>query len=108
LVKQQVNEIHFDLPANLTRESYMQVSRKIQAAVRHSAYNHIHMNGKDKVTPDEMDQICLKIKNEEQEGYRKKALELYGIEIPAGHTAKQILQKAYIKFSTVSSITENN
>jgi hypothetical protein len=28
-VKQQVKEIHFDLPASLTRESYMQVSRKI-------------------------------------------------------------------------------
>lgn len=66
----------------------MQVSRKIQAAVRHSVYNHIHLNGKDKVTNEEMDQICLKIKNEEQEGYREKALALYGIQIPAGHTAK--------------------
>lgn len=55
LVDQQVKEIHFDLPENLTRESYMQVSRKIQAAVRHSAYNHIHMNGKDQVTQEEMD-----------------------------------------------------
>ena len=108
LVKQQVNEIHFDLPENLTRESYMQVSRKIQAAVRHSAYNHIHLNGKDKVTNEEMDQICLKIKTEEQDGYREKALALFGIQIPPGHTAKQLLQKAYVKFSTVSSITEKS
>ncbi len=86
----------------------MQVSKKIQAAVRHSANNHIHLNGKDKVTPDEMDQICLKIKNEEQEEYRKKALALYGIDIPEGHTAKQLLQKAYIKFSTISSIVEKS
>jgi hypothetical protein len=66
------------------------------------------LNGKDKVTTEEMDAICLKIKNEEQEKYREKALALYGIEIPAGHTAKQLLQKAYVKFSTVSSIVENN
>jgi hypothetical protein len=63
-VKQQVKEIHFDLPEKLTRESYMQVTRKIQAAVRHTAYNYIHSNGKDKVTPEEMDSILFKIRNE--------------------------------------------
>jgi len=108
LEKQQVKEIHFDLPQNLTRESYMQVSRKIQAAVRHSAYNTIHMNGKDKVTPEELDQILLKIKNDEQEDFRVKALALFNIQIPQGNTAKQLLQKAYVKFSTVSSIVENS
>ena len=91
LNKQQVKEIHFDLPESLTRESYMQVSRKIQAAVRHSAYNHIHMNGKDKVTEEELDQILLKIKTDEQEGYRNKALALFNIQIPQGLTAKQLL-----------------
>ena len=54
-----------------------------------------------------MDEIFQKIKKEEQENFRIKALNLYGIEIPAGHTGKKLLQKAYIKFSTVSSITEN-
>ena len=86
----------------------MQVSRKIQAAVRHSAYNTIHMNGKDKVTPEELDQILLKIKNDEQEDFRVKALALFNIQIPQGNTAKQLLQKAYVKFSTVSSIVENS
>jgi len=33
---------------------------------------------------------------------------LYGIEIPEGDTGKKLLQKAYIKFSTVSSIIEKN
>ena len=84
----------------------MQVIRKTQAAVRHSAYNRIHLNGKDRVTKEEMDEICYKIKNEEQEGFREKALALYGIEVPLGHTAKQILQMAFVKYSTVSSITE--
>lgn len=65
LNKQQVKEIHFELPASLTRESYMQITRKIQAAVRHSAYNHLHLNGKDKCTPEEMDEIFQKIKKEE-------------------------------------------
>ena len=55
-----------------------------------------------------MDAICLKIKTDEQEKYREKALALFGIQIPLGNTAKQLLQKAYVKFSTVSSLTENN
>lgn len=66
----------------------MQVTRKIQAAVRHTAYNYIHSNGKDKVTPEEMDSILFKIRNEQQDDFRAKALRLYGIEIPPGHTAK--------------------
>jgi hypothetical protein len=66
------------------------------------------MNGKDKVTPEELDQILLKIKTDEQDTFRIKALALFNIQIPQGNTAKQILQKAYIKFSTVSSLVENN
>jgi hypothetical protein len=37
------------------------------------------MNGKDKVTVEEMDAICLKIKTEEQDKFREKALALFGI-----------------------------
>jgi hypothetical protein len=55
-----------------------------------------------------MDEIFQKIKKEEQENFRIKALKLYGIEIPEGDTGKKLLQKAYIKFSTVSSIIEKN
>jgi hypothetical protein len=103
LYKQHVEEIHFKLPLNLTRDSYIQVCRKIQAAVRHSANKIIRMNGKEKVTPEDLEKILLKIKNDEQEDYRIKALALYNIEIPHGETAKKILQKAYIKFSTEAS-----
>jgi hypothetical protein len=49
------------------------------------------LNGKDKVTVEEMDAICLKIKTDEQEKYREKALALFGIQIPLGNTAKQLL-----------------
>jgi hypothetical protein len=38
-----------------------------------------------------MDAICLKIKTDEQERFREKALALFGIEIPPGNTAKQLL-----------------
>ena len=38
IIDKDLKEVHFDLPANLTRESYLQVMRKIQACVRHDAY----------------------------------------------------------------------
>jgi hypothetical protein len=41
LVKNQVKEINFDLPEKLTRETYLQIARKVQAAVRYSIYNQM-------------------------------------------------------------------
>ena len=54
-----------------------------------------------------MDTLCEKIKAEEQEGFRFKAMQLFGVEVPENAIPKRILQKAYIRFSTISSITES-
>lgn len=64
--------------------------------------------GKDKLTNEEMDELCEKIKAEEQEGFRLKAMQLFNVELPPNSIPKRVLQKAYIRFSTVSSITESN
>jgi len=91
LVKQQVKEIHFELPEKLTRETYLQIARKVQAAVRHSIYNHMKRLGKDKLTNEEMDELCEKIKAEEQEGFRLKAMQLFNVELPSSAIPKRVL-----------------
>lgn len=104
-VKQQLKEIHFHLPENLTRESYLQIARKVQAAVRHSIWKRMQAKGVDKLTNDEIDEMQDEIKTNEQEDFRKKAMVLYKVQLPEGEMPKQVLQKAYLQFSSVSSIT---
>ena len=41
LYKQNVKELHFELPEGLTREVYVQTVRKVLACVRHEAYAKI-------------------------------------------------------------------
>ena len=65
LVKHQLKEIHFKLPENLTRESYLQIARKTQAAVRHSIWKHMNAQGLTKISNEEMDEISDRIKNTE-------------------------------------------
>lgn len=108
IIKQQMNEIHFHIPEKLTREVYLQIVRKVQACTRHDAYNRVQSllksQGKDKLTNEELDDILEKIANESQETYREKALGLYGVVVPEGEKAKRLLQKAYLVYSTTSSI----
>lgn len=108
LVKHQVSEIHFDIPEQLTRESYIQVIRKVLACVRHEAYfkfqEMLKSSGKEKLTVDEVDSVLDKIASDSQEVYRAKSLELYKIPVPSDDTPKRVMQKAYLKYSTISSI----
>lgn len=103
-VKQQLKEIHFHLPENLTRESYLQIARKVQAAVRHSVWKRMQAKGVDKLSNDEIDEMQEKIKNDEQEDFRKKAMALYNVPLPEGEQPKKVLQRAYLQFSSVSSM----
>ena len=61
IIQHNIKAIHFDIPEKLTRESYLQVAKKVQACVRHEAYNQVqnvlHKTKKDKVTSEEMDDI---------------------------------------------------
>lgn len=50
LVKQELKEIHYHLPENLTRESYIQIYRKKLAAIRHSIWRRMQAKGIDKLT----------------------------------------------------------
>jgi len=51
-----------------------------------------------------MDTILDEISNNKQEFYREQALKLFNVEVPEGETAKKLMQKAYLVYSTVSSI----
>lgn len=108
IIKHNIREMHFDIPESLSREKYVQIARKVQACSRHEAYNRVQAilkrEGKDKITNDEMDEILESIGNECQEKFRIEAMRLYGVEVPAGEVPKHFLQKAYLKFSTVSGI----
>ena len=60
--------------------------------------------GVDKLNDIEFDKISDTIKQEEQEGFRRRAMELYKVPLEEDEEPKIVLQKAYLKFSTVSSI----
>lgn len=100
--------MNFEIPEKLTREMYLQIARKVQACLRHEAYKQIQdllkREGKDRITNEEMDDILERISNEKQEGFRRAALKLFDIELPEGEIPKRFLQKAYLKYSTISAI----
>jgi hypothetical protein len=102
--------MHFDFSELLTREIYVQIIRKVLAAVRHEAYTKIQdtlaKEHKEKLTQEELDSILENIQNHTQELYREKALELFKIKVPAEENAKRMMQKAYLVYSTVSSIKQ--
>jgi hypothetical protein len=76
----------------------------VQAAVRHSIWKKMQNKGVDKLTNNEIDSMSEAIKIFEQEGFRRRAMELYNVPLKEGEEPKVVLQKAYLKFSTVSSI----
>lgn len=86
--------------------------RKVLACVRHEAYGKIqallHTPGqkKTKLSPEELDDILEKIQQGNQEVYREKALKLYGVTVPEGDNAKRLMQKAYLVYSTVSTMKD--
>lgn len=65
---------------------------------------HDPSNSKDKITADEAEDILAEITNTSQEEYRSKVLEMYGVPIHEGENAKRLMQKAYLVYSTISSI----
>ena len=102
--------MHFDIPKELTKEVYVQVIRKLLACVRREAYFEIQKmlhdpsNRRDKLTAEEVEDLLAKITETTQEGYRAKALELYGVPVPTGQVPKRVMQKAYLVFSTISTL----
>ncbi len=106
--KHKINEMHYQLSDALTREVYVQVSRKVLACVRHECYNQVQeilkREGRSQITNEELDEILDKIGEKYQEGYRVGAMKLYGVEVPEGEVPKRYLQKAYLKFSTISTV----
>jgi hypothetical protein len=60
--------MHYEISDKLTREVYVQISRKILACIRHEAYNQVQelikKEGRTSVTPEELDAILDKIGEE--------------------------------------------
>lgn len=108
LIKHQIKEMNYELHEKLTREAYVQISRKVLACIRHEAYNQIQeilkKEGRTSVTNDELDEILGTIGDKYQESYRIGALKLFNVEVPEGQIAKRYLQKAYLKYSSISSL----
>jgi hypothetical protein len=108
LVDHKVKSIHFDLPEGFTREKYVQVIRKVLACVRFKIYKKVQKllkkEGKDKLTSEEMETLLAHINDKHQEEYRIKSLAKYEISVPENEMAKRLMQKAYLVFSTISSL----
>ncbi len=74
IIKQNVKEMHFDIPKELTREVYVQVIRKVLACVRHECYNEVQKilkrDKKNNLSNEEFDQVINDINEQHQETYR--------------------------------------
>jgi hypothetical protein len=93
----QVEQVSYDVPAELTREVYIQVIKRVLACVRRELYFKIQGT---KPTAEEVDVLLETIQQGTQEEYRAQALFLYKITIPEGENPKRLMQKAYLNFST--------
>lgn len=87
----------------------MQIIRKVLACVRWEAKKKIEQAMKEskKMDQTELDAILDEIMYGNQESYREDIMDLFKIPVPEGETAKRVMQKAYLKYSTVSSIQVN-
>ena len=61
LEKQHVDEIHYEVPVEMTKDVYVSVIRKVLACVRRESYYKIQeklaKTNRDKVTPEEVEEI---------------------------------------------------
>jgi hypothetical protein len=107
-VDHNVKQIKCDIPKELTREVYLQVLTKLLAAVRREAYQKIKKilqeTRREQISPDECEQVLEDINNTTQEEYRRRTFELYGIPLKDGDNPKRMMQKAYLVYSTISSV----
>ncbi len=101
-----MREIKYDLPESLTNETYYQVTRKEQAAVRHSLWKKIQAKGVRQLSKQEIVSILETIKQEEYESILKRAFELFKVKLQEGETPKYIIQKAFLNISTGPIISE--
>ena len=103
-----VTSIHFEIPKELTREVYVQIIRKVLACNRweltNTIKNRLRETQRDTLDEVEIDKILEEIILGTQEKYREDVCALFNIPTPPGETAKRMMQKAYLVYSTISSI----
>lgn len=107
-VKFEVKEMHFDIPKELTRDVFIQISTKVQACTRHEVYNRVQkVVGKfGGALPDnEYDQILQDVSRDNIEGFRASAFKLYNVPIPKGQNVLPIMLKAFLMYSTQVNYT---
>jgi hypothetical protein len=102
LFDEQVVPIDYHLPEGLTKEKYLQIIRKVLAIVR---YKYHPMAQEERIKGQPSQPIDENVHNElinkiDPEEFRDKVLALYGIKIDGEDTAKRVMQRCYIKYST--------
>jgi hypothetical protein len=87
---------------------YVQIIRKVLACIRRECYNEVQSSlkrdYKERMGKDEFDEILKNIADNSQEKYRGAALTLFKVDVPEESTPMKTMQKAYLVYSTVSSI----
>lgn len=96
----------------MTREVYLQVTRKYLACNRWELANTVKQrlreSQRDTLDKKEIHDIIEQIVNVSQEKYREDACILFNVPLPPGETYKKIMHKAYLVYSTLSSIRGPN
>jgi hypothetical protein len=104
--RQEIKHIDYqnDIPKEFTKELYIKTFRKIWAAIRHDIYVEIKaLNGKAL-----NEEIFAKIYNEVHERFERIRTDIYCLmmdleDLPEGK-AREIMQKAYVSYATVTHI----
>ncbi|CDW88771.1 UNKNOWN [Stylonychia lemnae] len=101
-VKHHVDPIHNKIHPELSKWTYVKLTRRILACVRHAAYPRFQEALKAKaLTQNDQTQILTEISDNYQEIFRGKVFELFNIPVEPGQTAKRMMQRAYLTYSTV-------
>ena len=103
LERQTCERVHLNIPPEFRKEMYAPLLAKILATIRYRAYPKVQQLREDShmrtVTDEDMARLIRQVDIEE---FRGDVLRLFEIPIPEGETAKTVMHKAYIHFTTIS------
>lgn len=104
-VKFKVEEIAFELPEKLDKQMYMKIYRKIWATIRHDLWVRIQEEKKKQnsvhIPEDKFNSLYAEVHDTFETIRMEIYSKLMGEDVER-HTAREFMQKAYIKFATLS------
>lgn len=106
----KIDHIAFDLPEKLDKVMYIKIYRKIWATIRHDLWVSIQEEKKKENTEHLSPEKFSKLYSEVHNTFETVRMEIYSMmmnETVERHEARELMQKAYITFATLSATSDN-